>query len=76
MSMSVVSCKVTCPPKATVAGVRPGGEVELDPAKVNIKALVKAGFVQVIEKPAGEPEPSAEKSAGEPEKAAAKPGKK
>lgn len=52
--MSTVRCKVTG--RYPVAGVPKGGEVELDPESVNVKALVKAGLVEVLpEKPAAKP---------------------
>jgi hypothetical protein len=38
-----------------IAGAKPGEEVELDPAKTNIKALVKARLVEAVpDKPKAE----------------------
>jgi hypothetical protein len=56
--MSTVRCKVLGP--YMVADVAVGGEVELDNERVNVKALVKAGLVEVLpdkpaEKPAAKP---------------------
>lgn len=32
----------------TVAGVAPGGVVELDPGQVNVSALVEAGHIKLL----------------------------
>lgn len=52
--MSTVRCKVIG--RYPVADVPKGGEVSLDPSKVNVKALVKAGLIEVLpDKPAAKP---------------------
>lgn len=52
--MSTVRCKVIG--RYPVADVPKGGEVSLDPDRVNVKALVKAGLVEVLpDKPAAKP---------------------
>lgn len=49
-----VRCKVLGP--YAIADVPKGGEVALDPDQVNVKALVKAGLVEVLpEKPTAKP---------------------
>lgn len=49
-----VRCKVLGP--YAVADVPKGGDVELDPDQVNVKALVKAGLVEILpDKPASKP---------------------
>lgn len=44
-SMDKIRAKVTGPNE--VAGVAPGGTVELDPAAVNIAALVEGGHIEL-----------------------------
>lgn len=39
----------------TIAGKKRGEVVELDPEQVNISALIAAGHVEAIEKPAEKP---------------------
>lgn len=62
--MDQVKCKVIG--ENTVAGVEPGGYADLDPAVVNVDALVAGGHVELskidvrkLDKPAPVPGPGA-----------------
>lgn len=60
-----VRCKVLG--RFEVCGAKRGDEVDIDPAKTNLTALVKAGLVEVL--------PAKPAAKADTDKAAAKPGK-
>lgn len=47
-----------------VAGVEPGGTVELDPELVNVPALVEGGHIELQDTPAAAPAPGAKPRQG------------